>query len=382
MKIGIFGGAFDPVHKEHTSICISAKRQFGLDKVIVMPSGISPHKSSDGLAADACDRLEMAKIAFSEIEGVTVSDYEIKKPGPSYTYLTVRHFRQLYPDDELYFIIGGDSFKDFLSWKKPGAILSECTLIVCGREGFDLSEATQEFEEKFGKKALFCSYRGKKVSSTAVKVFLEFGADVSGYLDEAVYRYIKRRNLYSNYRFYIDKLRKMLSEKRYVHTMYTVIKALELARRVGCDLKKTFIAAALHDCTKKLSSERLKELGFVLAVDVPEAVAHSVSGSFIARTLFKVKDKDILNSIRYHTTGRPGMSLLEKVIYVADCIEESRDYEGVEELRKAVEEDFEKGFVKCMELTMSQLKEEEGKKPVSDLTFKAFEYYKELERKA
>jgi nicotinate-nucleotide adenylyltransferase len=382
MKIGIFGGAFDPVHKEHVNICVWAKRQFDLDKVIVIPSGVSPHKSSDGLTADAHHGLEMAKIAFSAHEGVTVSDYEIKKPGPSYTYLTLRHFRQLYPNDKLFFIMGGDSFAGFLSWKKPGAILSECSLIVCGREGFDLSDAAQEVEERFGKRALFCSYRGKKVSSTAIKVFLEFGVDVSEYLDEGVLRYIKRHNLYSNYRFYIDRLKRMLSEKRYVHTIFTVIKALELARRVGCDLKKTFIAAALHDCTKKLSDEKLRELGFVLAVDVPEAAAHSVSGSFIARTIFKVKDRDILNSIRYHTTGRPGMSLLEKVIYVADCIEETRNYEGVEELRKAVEEDFEKGFLMCMELTMNQLMEDDCKRPVSDLTFKAFEYYKELERKA
>jgi predicted HD superfamily hydrolase involved in NAD metabolism len=169
----------------------------------------------------------------------------------------------------------------------------------------------------------------------------------------------------------------MLSPKRFTHTVYTVISALKLAERTGCDYKKTFLAAALHDCTKKLPEKELKNLGFVLTEDVPEPVAHSVSGSYVARTVFKITDRDILNSIRYHTTGRKGMSLLERIIYVADCIEQTRDFEGVEELRKAVDEDFEKGFVKCMELTIQQLKSSEKKGKVSDITEKAYRYYTE-----
>lgn len=380
MKIGIFGGTFDPVHKEHVSICLNSKREFGLDKVVVIPAGNPPHKAGDGLTADAFHRYQMTRLAFRGQDGVCVSDYEIKRKSPSYTYLTLRYFRSLYPDDELFFIMGGDSFIDFLGWKKPGTILSLCNLIVCGREGYDLSGAVKKVEERHGKKVLLCSYSGKKISSTALKVYLEFGADVRQFVDKGVLDYIRKNKLYSNYGFYIDRLKAMLSEKRYVHTIHTVIKALELSRRVGCDLKKTFVAAALHDCTKKLTDDKLRQMGFVLAVDVPEPVAHSVSGSYIARTVFNIKDKDILNSIRYHTTGRPNMSLLEKVLYVADCIEETRDYEGVDELRKAVEEDFDKGFLKCMELTMAQLMEKAEKRPVSDLTNKALEFYRRSER--
>ena len=153
MKIGIFGGAFDPVHKEHVNICVWAKRQFDLDKVIVIPSGVSPHKSSDGLTADAHHGLEMAKIAFSAHEGVTVSDYEIKKPGPSYTYLTLRHFRQLYPNDKLFFIMGAQLRRFLL---EPGAILLNALSCVEGLIYLMLPEVGKVW------KGRLCSYRGKR----------------------------------------------------------------------------------------------------------------------------------------------------------------------------------------------------------------------------
>lgn len=378
MKIGIFGGTFDPVHNEHIKICLSAQKEFGLDNVIVLPSGNPPHKNTDILSADKFHRFNMTKLAFQNEKDVIVSDYEINKTEPCYTYSTLIYFKEIYKDDELFFIIGADSIIDFDKWYNPEGILSLCSLIVCGREGYNgYLKAVQKIEKKYNTIILQCRFNGTKLSSTAVKVFLEFGLDCSNIIDNSVANYIKDNKLYNSYGFYIDKLKEMLSEKRYNHTIFTVIMALKLARRTGCDEEKTFLAAALHDCTKKLSDERLKKMGFVLNSVVPEPVAHSVSGSFIARTVFNIKDKDIINSIRYHTTGRPKMSLLEKVIYVADCIEDTRDYEGVDYIRNAVEEDFEKGFLACMEMTIQQLKTRENREEVSDMTLKAYEFYTE-----
>jgi nicotinate-nucleotide adenylyltransferase len=376
MKIGIFGGTFDPIHKEHINICLSAKNEYALDRVMVLPAGIPPHKNTEFLSASPAQRFDMAKTAFEGFDGITVSDFEIKN-GLSYTFDTLRAFKELYPSDDIYLILGADSIIDFEKWFNPPGILKLCTVIVCGREGYEGFEAAAEnLKQKYEARLLYCSYKGSAISSTALKVFLEFGVDCSQYLTPETLRYIGENGLYKKYSFYTEKLKTMLSEKRFLHTVNTVITALKLARRLGCDEEKTFLAAALHDCTKKLSDEKLLAFGFVLNSPVPEPVAHSLSGSFVARTVFNIKDKDILNSIRYHTTGRPGMSLLEKVIYVADCIEATRDFEGVETLRKIVDQDFEKGFLACMEMTIAQLKTKK-KEEVSDMTLKAYKYYKQ-----
>jgi nicotinate (nicotinamide) nucleotide adenylyltransferase len=378
MKTALFGGTFDPIHNEHISICLNAKKQFAIDRVFVLPAGRPPHKNSNKLTASPEDRFNMAQIAFKGEKDIAVSDYEIQKKQPSYTVETLKHFSRQFPSDELYLIIGADSLINFKKWYKYEEILTLCSIIVCGREGIsekDITRQMQVLKKESPNKILLCDYKGRKISSTALKVFLEFGFDCINYIDSEVLGYIRQNNLYTNYAFYVEKLKAMLSPKRYTHTVYTVISALELADKTGCDYNKTFLAAALHDCTKKLSDKELYDLGFVLKTDVPEPVSHSVSGSFIARTVFNIKDKDILNSIRYHTTGRKGMSLLERVIYVADCIEFTRDYEGVDMLRSAVEKDFETGFLKCMELTIQQLKANENKEGVSDMTEKAYEYY-------
>lgn len=377
MKTGIFGGTFDPVHNEHINICLFAKKQFALDRIIVLPAGNPPHKKAEFLLAEKKHRYNMAMLAFEGIEGIILSDYEITKSRPAYTYETLMFFKDIYPEEEFYLILGADSVISLDKWRNPQEIFSICSVIACGREGYEgYNEKVNKLKEKYGARILNCDYKGSNISSSALKVFIEFNTDYDGYLSPKVTQYIKDNKLYTKYSEYIEKLKTMLSEKRFNHTVYTVIEALKLARRTGCDEEKTFIAAALHDCTKKLSDERLQSYGFILNSQVPEPVAHSVSGSFIARTVFGIKDKDILNSIRYHTTGRPKMSLLEKVIYVADCIEQTRDYEGVEYLRNEVKKDFEKGFLACMEVTIQQLKTMD-REEVSDMTLKAYEYYTE-----
>lgn len=378
MKTAFFGGTFDPIHNEHISICLNAKNQFSIDRVFVLPAGIPPHKKSNKLVALPTDRYNMAKTAFKGEKNITVSDYEVQKKQPCYTVETLKYFSEQFSGDEFFLIIGADSLINFNKWYKYQEILAMCSVIVCGREGVsekDIIKQIKALQRESPNKILLCDYKGTKISSTALKVFLEFGYDCTSYINSNVLGYIRQNNLYTNYAFYIEKLKTMLSPKRYIHTVYTVISALRLAEKTGCDYNKTFLAAALHDCTKKLSDKELYDLGFVLTTDVPEPVSHSVSGSFVARTVFNIKDKDILNSIRYHTTGRKKMSLLEKVIYVADCIEFTRDYQGVDMLRKAVEKDFETGFLKCMELTIQQLKANENKEGVSDMTEKAYEYY-------
>lgn len=131
-----------------------------------------------------------------------------------------------------------------------------------------------------------------------------------------------------------------LLEKRYLHTLEVEKSAVKLAGIYGADKNKASIAALLHDITKELSKNNqlkiLKESGIMELSYLPESskVWHSLTGAIVAEKEFNIQDRDIINSIRYHTTGRKGMSLLEKIIYVADCISDDRDYFGVEKIRE------------------------------------------------
>ena len=115
MKIGIFGGSFDPVHSEHIQLVRAALDSLGLDMLYVMPAHTPPHKRGKVLLDDE-RRLQMCRIAFSDMPNVTVSDYEIARGGTSYTYLTCRYFRETYKDAQIFWLVGTDMLRDFPTW--------------------------------------------------------------------------------------------------------------------------------------------------------------------------------------------------------------------------------------------------------------------------
>ena len=131
MKIGLFGGTFDPVHFEHVNLCRHAVKELQLDKLIVMPAGQPPHKRRG--RPDKADRWNMCRLAFANLGRCELWNYELSKEGPSYSYLTLRHLRTIYPKDELFFVIGGDSLHDFFTWREPAVIASLCELAVARR---------------------------------------------------------------------------------------------------------------------------------------------------------------------------------------------------------------------------------------------------------
>lgn len=122
MNIAIYGGTFNPVHKGHLNCLKSVIESVQLDKIIVLPDRIPPHKSAQGLASGR-DRLKMCSLAFEGLENVIVSDWELKRKGKSYSVITLRHFHEMYPDDKLFFIMGSDMLLSFEQWFQYDEIL-------------------------------------------------------------------------------------------------------------------------------------------------------------------------------------------------------------------------------------------------------------------
>lgn len=366
---GIFGGTFNPPHKEHIEICRAAKTELGLECVVVLPTSVPPHKS---VSVSDADRRRMTELCFDGTD-VAVDFYEQETPGVHYSVDTLRVMRQKYGD--ITFIIGGDSAIDFFKWREPETILAENEIAVCARFGREkeLSSAIERMRQKGGRVRLL-SYAGGNVSSTAVRYLATLGVDLTKYVTKDVANYICERGLYRDREDLLRAVKARVGEERYAHTVRTAVKAIELNGTLGLDVEKVFLSAVLHDVGK---NER--RLGVPSnAVDTP--VAHQFSGAEIARREFGVTDGEVLNAIACHTTGKPYMSTLDKLIFVADLIEDGRDYAEVEELREAVEKDFESGFRLIIERDYMHLKA--VGRDIYHLTEQAYEFYKSSSTKS
>ncbi len=319
MKVGIFGGTFNPPHKTHQKIAEAAKKQLNLDELIVVPCGIPPHKRCE---VDAATRLALSQSAFSSF--ATVSNYELNKQGKSYTVETLRHFHEVYPAAQFFLIIGGDSFAAFDKWYCPKEIASLATLAVADRDHKTFSTTAKRVTEETNARTVFLNVTPDSVSSTEIRLRYEFGLPNSDFVPKEVDEYVLENNLYSNYRPIAEKLRGYLTEERFMHTFYVVKRGLELAEEEEKD--KVFLACLLHDCAKYVPQDKYAYYGFQPPADMPLPVVHSFLGEIVAKKDFGVTDSDVLSAIAYHTTGCPDMTRLQKIVYVADKTEETRPY--------------------------------------------------------
>lgn len=376
MNIGIFGGSFDPIHIEHIRMAKSAIDTLCLDKLIIMPASTPPHKQGKRLSPAAA-RLHACTLAFENEPKVEVSDYEIEKQGTSYTYLTCRHFRALYPEANLFWLVGTDMLRDFPTWKNPEDILSNATLAVCSRaekEGWEEKELAL-FREKFHKEVAVIRYVASAVSSTQIRVLSGAGMRITHLMDEKVAQFIEKEGLYkiSN----ADKALSLQNEKRAKHSLGVALAAATVANKLKMDERQAITAALFHDCAKNITAEHPLLKGFVLDEkygEVPPDVWHQFAGAYLAETAFKVTDEEVLNAIRFHTSGRANMTALEKLIFLADMVEESRTFDGVDEIRKQFYQgNLDEAMRLALKKSLSFLKEKGAS--VYPLTLEAYKSY-------
>lgn len=387
INIGLFGGSFDPVHKGHVRVARAFVRQFKPEKLIVMPCRVPPHKTKSGAAGDIA-RLRMLEAAFAKDEKIEVSDYELKKDGVSYTVETLRELNARYPDDRILLVVGADMFLTLREWKEPEEIFRLCEPCVYrrGKTDAETHRFAAALERDFGVKTHFLKGRLENFSSTELRARLEKDERVGSALPRAVRRFIDETGVYRSEAYRLEVYRReserLVEEKRYNHILRVEKAAIALAERYGADVYKARAAALLHDVTKrKTPEEQLKlaaEFGIIGAEEFIKSpkVAHAFTGAGYAEYRLGVGDPDLLNAIRYHTTGRAGMSMLEKIIFLADGIEEGRAFRGVEELRRIAYEDIDKAMLKSLERTKAKI-EEKGAY-MHPYTAEAIEYFKNL----
>lgn len=196
-KTLVFGGTFNPPHFGHLKLMEVAARAVSPDRVIVMPTHLSPHKSDNGNVGDD-DRLNMCVLAFDSLESVSVSDFEVKKGGRSYTVLTLEHLHETCPDEELYFAMGSDMLISFLNWRNPARIMELAALVCCCRDESERRAAglaRAEIESRGGR-CILCDSEPFVCSSSEIRRKIAENEPIYGLLPDEVAQYVERKGLY------------------------------------------------------------------------------------------------------------------------------------------------------------------------------------------
>lgn len=385
MNIGILGGTFNPVHLGHLYMAEEAMKNLKLDHVIFMPNYIPPHKENTSVSA--ADRVKMLHLALSDHPNFSVCTFEIEKTGISYTYETVEELHRRHPLDTFFFIIGEDSYVNFWKWKHPEVILKYVEVVVIERSGFsrDASYKTDELFRRNHKKVFRIQSETVDISSTDIRIRLKEGKDTHGLLPSTVAEYIKEKQLYLCHPWTYQQLQTFVKEHvkpmRYLHIEGVVEAALLLSERYGGNKDTIAFAALGHDMLKDHEVSFLLELihryGEVPADDgkSPE-ILHAQAGAIYLEHICCIKNEELLNAVRYHTTGRAQMSLTEKIVFIADYIEIGRNFPGVEELRILAQEDLDKAVLAALSGSIKHL--ESLKKPVAAVSRSAMEYYERV----
>ena len=195
-KIGIIGGTFNPIHLAHLYIAYEAKNQLNLDKIIFMPAGSPPHKRDSNILR-ASLRYNMVKKAIEDYEEFTVSDYEIRKKGYSYTFETLEYLKN--DDNKLYFITGADCLLDIEKWKCPEKIFEVSDLVVFSRGGYKKEELLiqkDKIDKKYNTNVNFLDIIDLEISSSMIRERIKADKRVDFFLPEGVLNFIIDNNLY------------------------------------------------------------------------------------------------------------------------------------------------------------------------------------------
>ena len=356
-ELAIYGGTFAPVHNGHIHAARAFFNAVKPDRLLIIPTLIPPHKQLD-FADDPKDRLNMLRLAFENEpeygKKLFISDYELSAPPPSYTVNTLRHFAK--EGQRITFLVGTDMLLTLDKWREASEIFKLCRIAFMRRESND-SEYLSQIDEKLN------VYRNKY--NADILVINEDPIEISSsdirsgsaqtrkkYLPKAVLDYIEANGIYKQNATVTEEdlirlrgeLNKFISGKRLSHSLAVEEEVTSLAGLFGLsvnDSNRLRAAAILHDITKELSVDGHLELCKKHSLEVTEddlkspKVFHSLTGAYEAMELYpEIIDRETFNAIKYHTTGRAGLTLFDKLLYLADYIEKTRTFPDCVKLRE------------------------------------------------
>jgi nicotinate-nucleotide adenylyltransferase len=365
MRIAVFGGSFNPPHNGHVAAAAAARLTLAAGRLIVVPAAKPPHKAQEDGSPTPEERLRLTRLAFESLACTEVSDLELSRGGLSYTVDTLAALKAQNPADELILLVGTDMLESFETWRDFRRIFALASIAAFPRgaeEAQVIRTLAARYKQDYGAAVFPLELPPLPASSTSIRAALKKRKG-NNLLPEAVYWEIIKKRFYGaqpNLDWLREKAYAYLDEKRVPHVRGCEQEAVRLAERWGVDEGLAAEAAILHDMTKKVQgAEQLhlcEEYGIITDVDekANTKLLHAKTGAALARALFGVCD-EVYSAIAWHTTGRAGMSLLEKLIYIADYIEPTRDFEGVETLRRLAYADLDAALIRGLEMSLEDL---------------------------
>lgn len=330
-SIILFGGTFDPIHNGHLHIASMVKSRLNADKVIFVPAKNPRWKDPSATSS----RLEMLELAIKDYKDFEISKFEINSSEKvNYSIDLAKYFCNIYPVDKIYFLIGYDQLEKLHLWYKIDELKDLVKIVAVNRNGYSKAE---ENIKKYDVELL--DIEEKDISSTDIRSLQSLDTPL------CVIKYIINHDLY-----FTGTVKNMMNEKRYKHSCSTGFLAYDIALNNGFNPWIAFRAGYLHDIAKDLNKDLEKNMMlrfYKEYCDYPEVCYHQFLGEYLVKNLFLITDKDTLEAIKYHTTGKKEMTTLGKIIYAADKIEPTRGYDS-STMIDMMEKDVDEGFIEVL----------------------------------
>lgn len=366
-RIGILGGTFDPIHLGHIAMAKAVLDMELVEKVLVTPCADHPGKQS---IASMSERWQMVCAACACDQRLEPLRIELDRPAPSYMADTLDILRQENPTAELFLVIGTDTLLTLDHWEQLDKILKLCTILICPRT-VDVKPTVVNLVRRrliaAGARMMSVAMEPVVVSSTQVREEIAQNASCA-LIPASVREYCLLKGLYGasarlgDISHWMDRLFLELNHHRFAHTLGVAYTARQLAIRHGVDPIKAEEAGLLHDCAKCMPLKNMQQIAKTHSLTTdPEqlgsgALLHSLVGAWVARNDYRMADPDVLNAISYHNTGRPGMTRLEMVVYLADAIEPGRSsYPVLDRVRLLSQLSLERALLMEMEANVDYI---------------------------
>jgi len=359
VRLAVLGGSFNPIHLGHLHLADSVLTALRFDRLLLVPANISPFKQIQ-MDTSSADRLDMILASVTGDPCIAVDDLELRRGGVSYTIDTLKEIIEVYrPEGKPALVLGDDLAADFSKWKDAEEITRIADIIIARRmvqtdcAGMAGADKTAGADRTAGGESAFpfahtnLNNEVIDLSSEMIRERIAAGKAWRYLVPRGARHIIQERGLYgintvaqNDYARIIarveDAARECLSPKRFIHSRNTALLARDIAFRYGMDCNAAYLAGAAHDMAKSRES----------------GLFHGRAAAVLLRERFGIHNKDILEAVEYHTTGKAGMGNLAKAVYIADKIEYSRGNgqaefremalqgdHGLEELFHAVLED-------------------------------------------
>lgn len=372
MRAALFGGTFDPIHNGHLALARGLAARLGLDRVVLMPTAQPPHKLKAEMASGA-HRAEMCRLATAGDPLFEVSELELRRGGASFTVDTLCALHAQSPETEWYLLTGADMFLTLKTWFRFPEIAALATLCAVPRNGVPRKtlEAYAATLREAGARCFVEDVEVPTVSSTEIRQRVKEGKDLRSLVPQAVAEYIEAHGLYRDTEEnrapeteeqLLEILRRRLTTYRLEHSLAVAREARRLALRYGANPERAYRAGLLHDILKDTDTAEQLQMAenFGILFDEVEQHApqlwHARLGAVFCERILGIRDEEICSAIRYHTTGRAGMTLLEEILFVADLTAEGRQYPDVATVRQLADRSLDEASVYILRFLIRDLK--------------------------